>query len=195
MSQALLAIQALLSAFLIAVVVERARMLLFLAPAGPSFVEALSHEIDAGNGARVASLVRALPGCWVSRLVTMSDENELEHGVERIEIALADLRLEAQMRLPLLRVSATLSSTLGLLAGILAIQRGFSGKGLLSLSAGLAQQIALNEALTHMAIGMGTAAFCFAAFAIFRQASRVVLSQLAHIAARLRATGRAIRAT
>lgn len=184
------AIQALLTTLMIAVVIERCRVLLFVAPASRSFVDALSQSLDSGDPSRADKLSHANPVCWVSRLVLASNDGEPSDCVERVETTLVDLRLEAGTRLSLLRVSATISSTLGLIGAILAIQRGFSGKGLLSLSAGLAQQVALNQALTHMAVGMGTAAFCFAAFGLFRGAARDLMAQVAHIAARCRLAAR-----
>ncbi len=186
MSGVFFSIQALLTLFLIAVVVERCRALLFVAPASRTFVSALAESLESGAHAQAQRLARALPRCWASRLLLACVQGHPAEQLEQTETTLADLRLEAGARLTMLRVSATISSTLGLLGGILAIRRGFSGEGLLSLSAGLAQQVALNQALSHMAVGMGTAAFSFTAFALFRGAARDLLAQVAYTATRCR---------
>lgn len=186
MSEVFFSIQAALTAYLLVVVIRRCRVLLFEAPASRAFVDALSQSIDERRDVYTLHLARAYSRGWVSRLVLEASEGEPADRLERIDMLLADLRMEASSKLTLLRVSATISSTVGLMSGILAIQYGFSGKGLLSLSAGLAQQVALNRALSHMAVGMGTAAFCFAAFGLLRVAARDVLAQVAHIAARYR---------
>lgn len=98
-----------------------------------------------------------------------------------------DLRQAASARLAVLRGCATLASVLGLLGGIMAIRGGFSGNaGLLELQAGLAQQVALAEALERMAIGVGTSAVCFYALGVFRRAARdliVQITQIAHLIA------------
>ncbi len=191
MNEVFFSIQALLAAILLGVAIERGRALLFVAPVSRRFMDALSDALEARAVTCALALSNADPKRWVNRIVLTWLHAEASDRDERMEMELGDLRMEAGARLTLLRVSATISSTLGLLGGILAIQRGFSGKGLLSLSAGLAQQVALNQALSHMAVGMGTAAFCFAAFNLFRTAARDALTQTKHITARCRGALRA----
>lgn len=184
MSFVLLALQGVLALVVVAAVVERARCLLFRAPVSAELTRTLTEALASGRSDLALRVAKELPECWASRVVIEASPAD---GTDRAELAatcLADLRVEAEARLGLIRVSATLASTMGLMAGILAIQRGFSGHGLLALSQGLAQRVAMSEALTHMAIGIGTAAFSFAAFGLLRKAARDGLSQASQVAAR-----------
>ncbi len=187
MSTSLLVLQALLVVAAVIAVAQRSRLLLFEAPASPVLVAAWSAALSSGDESFARRLVQAAPARWGSRLILAALDPEATDRSEAVATMLSELRLEATAQLGFIRVAATLGSTLGLLGGILAIQRGFSGQGLLALSAGLAQQVALNQALSHMAIGIGTAAFCFAAFGLLRTAARDLLTQLSQVAARCRA--------
>jgi hypothetical protein len=83
----------------------------------------------------------------------------------------------------LLRVSATLASTTGLLGGILALARGSaSSAGLWALSAGGAERHNLDEAIATMAIGVALSALCFQALALLRPAAQRLVTQTAHLA-------------
>jgi len=180
----LLLIQVLLAVLAVGAVVQRSRVLWFVAPASPALVAAWTNALASGDEAFARRLALAAPGRWGSRLVLAALDPESGDRSESVASALADLRMEAGAQLGFIRVAATMASTLGLLGGILAIQRGFSGQGLLALSAGLAQQVALSQALNHMALGIGTAAFCFSAFGLLRAAARDLLTQASQVAAR-----------
>ena len=109
---------------------------------------------------------------------------------------LTELSHRTHERLLALRVAATLSSTLGLLGGVLAIARGVGGKpGLLGLQAGLAERLAMQDALLSMALGVGTAAVCFHALSRFRARARELVTQLrgaAHLLLETEARGAGI---
>jgi len=184
MSVVLLTLQIMLVCVVTAAVIERCQVLLFVAPVSPAFLASLSESVARADHASALRLAHEAPQRWVSRVVIDTSHADAADRREQAGSTLSDLRVEADMRLGLIRVSATLGSTLGLLSGILAIQRGFSGHGLLALSAGLAQQVAMSEALTHMAIGIGTAAFSFAAFALLRRSAGLAMAQAAQIAGR-----------
>ncbi|MEY4578160.1 MAG: hypothetical protein RL701_2863, partial [Pseudomonadota bacterium] len=86
-----------------------------------------------------------------------------------------------------LRVGATIASTVGLMIGILRI-RGGAGEhaGLLALEAGLAEKVALGEALFSMAVGVATSAVCFHAVGALREAAGEVMGQGTKVAEALR---------
>jgi len=187
MITAFLAVQVLLALAAVIAVAQRSRLLLFEAPASAALLSAWTSALSAGDASLVRRLAQAAPARWGSRVILAALDPEGSDRAEAVASIVAELRLEATAQLGFIRVAATMGSTLGLLGGILAIQRGFSGHGLLALSAGLAQQVALNQALNHMAIGIGTAAFCFAAFGLLRTAARDLLTQVSQVAARCRA--------
>jgi len=104
-------------------------------------------------------------------------------GKDDLGEVLVDLRADTLARLKLLRVSATLASTLGLLGGILTLARGSADRrDLLALSAGAAQRATLDEAITSMAIGVATSAFCFQAVSLLRRRAQRQLVETARLA-------------
>jgi hypothetical protein len=116
------------------------------------------------------------PEILVARLVRAASSS---HSVEE---ALADEHAEiveaVSQRLRAIRVGATLSSTMGLLVGVLRLRAGFlQPTGLLALEQGLPERIATSQALFSMAIGISTSAICFFALAHLRRAASVLLQQ------------------
>jgi hypothetical protein len=106
----------------------------------------------------------------------------LAHG-EDIPEALADAREIATTRMRLLRVCATLASTLGLLGGILMLAGAeLPSQGLLALEAGAVERARMGTAIATMAIGVGSSAFCFQAVTLLRAAAQRLLTQADRIA-------------
>lgn len=96
---------------------------------------------------------------------------------------LADVRENALARLRLLRVCATMASTLGLLGGILLLAgASLPDQGLLALQAGAVARARMDGAITTMAIGIGSSAFCFQALALLRRAAQRQLTQAEQLA-------------
>ncbi len=96
---------------------------------------------------------------------------------------LADARDIASARLRILRVCATLASTMGLLGGILLLAGApIPSQGLLELAAGGAARARVSGAITTMAIGVGSSAFCFQALSLLRTAAQRLLAQAEKIA-------------
>jgi hypothetical protein len=97
--------------------------------------------------------------------------------------ALADVRENAVAQLRLLRVCATMASTLGLLGGILLLAgASLPGEGLLALQAGAVARARMEGAITTMAIGVGSSAFCFQALTLLRRAATRQLTQADQLA-------------
>ena len=102
---------------------------------------------------------------------------------EDVRESLADAREIASARLRLLRVCATLASTLGLLGGILLLAGArLPDQGLLALEAGAVERARLDGAIATMAIGVASSAFCFQALAVLRRAAQKLLQQAEQIA-------------
>lgn len=161
-------LQIVLALAVVGVAFERLYRVGVIAPVSTKLLSELERSLREGDVERVRRLSEALPARWTSRVVS----NALAREPEEPELMLIDLFEEAGSRLGLLRLSATLASTFGLLGGILTIRAGFGADvGLLALQAGLAERTALGRALMTMAIGVGTAAFAFAAHAAIRRAS------------------------
>jgi hypothetical protein len=97
--------------------------------------------------------------------------------------AIADAREIASTRLRLIRVSATMASTLGLLGGILMLAGApLPNQGLLALAAGAVERARMSTAIATMAIGVGSSAFCFQALSILRRAAQTLLAQADRVA-------------
>lgn len=117
---------------------------------------------------------RARPASYVARVLHAALETRDDDSVGEV---VADLQEEASARLRVLRVSATLASTMGLLGGILVLARGAEQSGLLALRAGGGERGAMTEAIATMAIGVATSALCFQSLALLRPAAQRLLAQ------------------
>lgn len=172
--------QVLFALAVMGLIAERVRALAYRAATSDRAMKWLADRLRAGDGDSAQAWARRVPESFVARLVLETlDQGNSERDPELMRV---ELRHVVGARLGVLRGCATLASALGLLGGILAIRRGFSGGGgLLALQAGLAQQVALAEALQCMALGVGTSALCFFALGEFRKAVRQLLAQTAHI--------------
>jgi hypothetical protein len=167
-----------LSLTVVGVAAERLYRVSVLAPVSDAFLAELERLLRARDLEQARNLCAALAGRWVTRVIDKASNAEPEEA----ELVVLDLFEEAGARLGLLRLSATLASTLGLLGGILTIRAGFGADvGLLALQAGLAERTALSRALLTMGIGVGTAAFAFAAHAAIRRASTRAYTQAQRI--------------
>jgi hypothetical protein len=166
------------AAFVIAVISERVRALHSASATSDDAARWLSRSFEAGAHHRIRNWVHARPSTQLSRIAELA----LDDPAEMREL-LADLRDESLARLGLLRASATLASTLGLLGGILTLARGTShNAGLLALQAGAVERLTMDEAITTMAIGVGTSALCFQALALLRPAAEKHLAQARQLA-------------
>jgi hypothetical protein len=175
-------LQLALSAVLASVIVERARYLLVrakLSEAGWTFVE---ESLRRGQLTELRAWARALPETHVGSLLQAVLEPTSDRDEELPEL-LSWLRERSAARLRLLRVGATIASSLGLMVGILSIQRGYGEPaGLLALEAGLPQKLAMSQALFSMGIGVATSAVCFYALGLFRPAAQALIAQSARAA-------------
>jgi hypothetical protein len=164
-------------ALLLAIVIaERVRALCVRGATSDEAMRWLLRSLDEGELDRPLAWARARPDSHVARVLAAAlsaQPSELE-----VQECLADVREEASARLRMLRVCATLSSTTGLLGGILALSRnGPEGAGLEALKAGGAERASMAEAIATMAIGVATSALCFQALAVLRPAAQKAVSQ------------------
>lgn len=206
MPDALTFLQLGLSAVLLATIVERARYLFWLAPLSGEGLKHVLRAIEQGAWGDVEVWAREVPGSHVGQILRVVRGTSGERGAESAsgeqgassasgehraesvsgaverEEALAellfDLQARALARLRLLRVGATIASTVGLMIGILRIRGGVGAPaGLLALEAGLPEKIALGQALFSMGVGVATSAVCFYAVGVLRDGAREVLVQ------------------
>jgi hypothetical protein len=171
------------SAALLGAIAERAHYLLFrakLSEEGWAFVQ---RGVQAGELAELRAFARAQPHAHVSAVLRAAFDPNPERDDGDLAELLSSLHEQSAARLRVVRVGATLASSLGLLVGILCIRRGFGEPaGLLALEAGLPQKLAMSQALFAMAIGVATSAVCFYALSLLRPAAQALVAQSARAA-------------
>jgi hypothetical protein len=175
-------LQLALSGVLLGVIAERAHYLLFRAKLSEEGLSFVDRSLRDGAIAELRAFARAQPEAHVSAVLRAAFEPDPERDEELAELV-SWLREQSASRLRVVRVGATIASSLGLLVGILCIQRGFGEPaGLLALEAGLPQKLAMSQALFAMAIGVATSAVCFYALALLRPAAEALVAQSARAA-------------
>jgi len=163
--------------FLTIVIGERVRALHFRDATSEEAFRWLLRTLDRGDTERARGWARARPRTQLARMVELAFTSSQPAGELR-ELML-DLREESTARLRVLRVGATLVSSLGLMGGILTLALGSSRHaGLMALQAGGVERMTMNEALATMAIGVATSALCFQGLALLRPAAQRSLMQV-----------------
>lgn len=184
----LLLLQLALSVGLAGVIAERAVYLLLVAPASPRALRWLSQSVGEGRTDRALFWARQRSNTHVARILLtalepVSERSPAPDDADDLGELILQLTERAVLRLRLIRVGATVSSTTGLLIGIVRISGGYAApSGLLALEAGLTERMALSSALFSMAVGVGTSAVCFYATSQFRKAARQLITQSARAA-------------
>ena len=171
------------------VVAERVRALYGTALVSDDALRWLLRELETRKIEHPRAWAEQRSHTYVGRVLRAAfDDTDSETEVNE---CLLDLRDEAGARLRMLRVCATLASTLGLLGGIIVLARSNAfGGGLSALILGAKQRAAMPEAIATMAIGVATSAFCFQALALLRPAAQKALMQAQQIARLAAATAR-----
>ncbi|MEY4512423.1 MAG: hypothetical protein RLZZ450_4545 [Pseudomonadota bacterium] len=137
----------------------------------------LLRTLQSGEREAARAWARARPRAQLARMIELAATSSLP-AAELRELII-DLRDESTASLRMLRVSATLVSTLGLMGGILTLALGSSRHaGLMALQAGRVERMTMNEALATMAIGVATSALCFQAVALLRPAAQRAILQV-----------------
>jgi len=166
--------------FVAVVIAERLRALYLRVATSEDAMEWLTRSLKQGVVDAPLAWARRRPESYVARVLEAAFGEDGSQG-EMAE-CLIDVRAEGSARLRMLRVCATLASTLGLLGGILVLAGGPRRAGLEALKAGGAERAALSEAIATMALGVATSALCFQALALLRPAAQKAISQAQHIA-------------
>lgn len=169
-----------LALIVVAIIAERVRLLHLDAATSDEAVRWILRTIEQGEQRLLASWAEASPCSHVGRVLQAGLGAEANNG--ELRETLLDLREEASARLRLLRVAATLASTVGLLGGILALAGGTERAGLSALKAGGAERATFAEAIATMAIGVATSALCFQAIASLRPAAQKLIAQAEQVA-------------
>jgi hypothetical protein len=182
------------AAVVVAVLGERAVALFHRLPTGARGLALVTERLGAGDLAAVRAWANERPGTLLGQLLGRCLVPMPWAEPPEPAILLAELTDHTQARLTWLRVAATLSSTLGLLGGVMAIARGLGpARGLVALQSGLAERLAMDEALLSMALGVGTAAVCFYGLSRLRPAARQLIAQARSLSHLLPVnTGRAV---
>ncbi len=171
------------------VVGVRLRVVLFTAPLDArTFARALDRALDAGDLAQARALARAADAAWLARIARAALDvwGEQRAVVAALDEALADLRGEADSGLLPLRMVASLASTLGMLAAILALNGvGVPHGGLVALQAGLAQRLAVAQAVASVAVGGSTAILVLLARGVVRRHTKRLYDEAVRLIASL----------
>jgi biopolymer transport protein ExbB/TolQ len=161
-------------------VAERAHALFVRYAVSEAALLFVARSLREGDFEAARAWAEARPHTLLAALIAPGQADE---GGDDSASLLSELSHRTHERLLALRVAATLSSTLGLFGGVVAIARGMGGApGLLGLQAGLAERVAMQDALFSMALGVGTAAVCFHALSRFRARARELVTQLRSVA-------------
>jgi hypothetical protein len=160
-------------------IAERIRAVHFRDATSDDAVRWLVRALEQGATQQARAWARARPATQLARLIEAANGHDGAARAAALRELLVDLREEATSRLRMLRVSATLASTVGLMGGILTIARGGDVKaaGLAALQAGGAERLAMSQAITTMAIGVATSAVVFQALSLLKPAAAKRLLQ------------------
>lgn len=169
--------------FVSLVIVERVRALCLRAATSDEALRTIVRAAESDEHEILRGFARARPEAQSSRLI----EARLSDDPGAVAEVQVDLHEETFARLKLLRVCATLASTMGLLGGILTLAGKAEAPGLLALQAGAAERLRLSEAIATMAIGVATSALCFQALASLRPPAQKLLMQASQLARALAA--------
>ena len=167
----------------------RLRVVLFTAPLDArTFARALDRALDSGDLAQARALARAGDAAWLARIARAALDvwGEQRAVVAALDEALADLRAEADSGLRPLRMVASLASTLGMLAAILALNGvGVPHGGLVALQAGLAQSLAVAQAVASVALGGSTAVLVLLSRGVVRRHTKRLYDESVRLIASL----------
>jgi hypothetical protein len=165
-----LGLQGLLGISVLALVVHRARVLLFEAPIDTKpFLGALVSAVETGDRAKAQRLLAGAQPSWVAQMAecVLGERADLEE-----EELISDFRFEAFKGLRALRTLASMGTATGFLGAIVQIIWLYHGDlGLLALQAGLPEKIALERALAAMAAGVAIAIVAFSSLAVLKRAA------------------------
>jgi hypothetical protein len=163
------------------------RILFFEAPlAGSLFVRACVRYRNAGDLIGARALVVAGRPSWLARAFEEAlgvgfDDRGAELRLEELTAELHDL---GNASLRPIRGLASLSSSLGMLFAILSVNGvGAPKGGLLALQAGLVQSLALEQALSCVAVGGATAMVLLLSGAALRRQHKRLLDDLGRLSA------------
>lgn len=165
------------AAFLAVVIGQRVHTLHYRAATSEEAFRWLLRTLERGDREPVCAWARERPGAQLARMIELAFTSS-QPAAELRELVV-ELRDESTASLRMLRVAATLVSTLGLMGGILTLALGSSRHaGLMALQAGRVERMTMNEALATMAIGVATSALCFQALAVLKPAAQRAMLQV-----------------
>jgi hypothetical protein len=173
--------------FLSVVIGRRVHALYYRVATSEETFRWLLRTLERGDREPARAWARARPGAQLARMIELAFTSS-QPAAELRELVV-ELRDESTASLRMLRVAATLVSTLGLMGGILTLALGSSRHaGLMALQAGRVERMTMNEALATMAIGVATSALCFQALVVLKPAAQRAMLQVRQLERLLAAT-------
>lgn len=182
------ALQCVLAAAVVAIVVERTRTLLFRAPLDTrTWLRALHAAVADGDRDGARALARVARPAWVAEIATRALSADPAERAELDEL-LSDYRYEAFRRLRALRILASVGTASGFFGAVLELIWLFSGDhGLAGLQAGRVERIALEGAALSVAIGIAVSVFAFVSLGILKRAAATLITDVQKTAVELSA--------
>ncbi len=180
-----------LSVVVLGYVARASRTLFFEAPLAVSvFVRAAERFLGAGDVGGARALATAGRPAWLAIALEAAlgegEDGDAQGGRDseiRLEETIAELHDSAEALLRPFRALASLSSSLGMLFAILSLNGvGGPSDGLLALQAGLVQSLALERALSCVAVGGATALVVLLSLGTLRRQARRLAEDLDRLA-------------
>jgi biopolymer transport protein ExbB/TolQ len=188
------ALQLGLAAVALTMIVQRLRLLLFVAPLdADAFLEALTVAATAREFSLARRITRVCAPAFIADLAAIAIA-ELERGRApraAIEEAYTDFVHASSRGHDAIAALGRMASPLALIGVVVELGRAFSGGGgLLALQRGLVMRIGLERSLLTFALGLATAVTCAFALSILRRSARALGRDLRRVATALEELGR-----
>jgi len=178
--------QLLLAAVVVAIVVDRVRVLLYQAPLDTApWLRAVTSAAQEGEVGETRALVAAAGRAWAAQVARVAVDRPEDLPLEEI---VSDLRYDALKRLGALQSLARVSTAVGFLGAILELIWLLSGDhGLLGLMAGLPEKVAAEGAMLSVTLGVATSIFAFSALSVLKRGALALMRDMGRTAAELEA--------
>lgn len=174
------ALQAVLLAAVVALVVERLRALFGRAAIDAAPIrQAVARMLRGGEldrARRLAEAARpamAIEPAWALLDPGLADEERLAAMDER----LVDAEAHVERGLRALRIAGRIASALGFVGAAIEIHWVFNGEhGLMRLQAGLVESIGMSRAFLCIALGVATSSFALGSWGVLRKQARCLVA-------------------
>jgi biopolymer transport protein ExbB/TolQ len=180
------AIQIALLLAVVALIVERVRTLSYrVALDSAAFRRALARLIRADRLEQAEALVAAARPAWAAEVVWPMFDPERDDDERQIDLEdrLLQVEADAEKGLRALRIAASVGSALGFIGAAVEIWWVFNADhGLMSLQAGLVENIGLGHAVLSIALGIATSSLGLGSWTILRKVARTLIMDTRRVA-------------